>query len=116
MKKKEIIFPNKHRSKKVRKVVNRTCLDVRSVRQSNGCGDGMLSLRGSRVSVLTGQQHEDRGSGDVAGRPLPAADDAGPEGREDRHEGDYEQGDHRASHIWIKSLLSALQGFSGVYL
>lgn len=55
------------------------------------------------VGLLTGQKHENRGRGYVAGWPLPTADYARPERRENRQEGDYEEGYNRPAHVWKKS-------------
>lgn len=49
--------------------------------------------------TLTGEEDEDCGRRDVAGRATPAAGHARPEGHEHHQEGHDEQGDHGAAHV-----------------
>ncbi len=54
---------------------------------------------GDGETVLTCEDHEDAGRGDVGRRATPAAADPGPERDEDERESQDEHGDHGTRHI-----------------
>lgn len=59
----------------------------------------IISFLSSSVDVLTCDEHEYGGGGDVAGAAAPAADHAGPERHEQEQERHHEQRHCRARHV-----------------